>query len=61
MMGGLQPGFSDGELAKAKKQFKREKLLSEMEVLVSWQALIALIEPAMVHIHSKVKHPFRVF
>jgi IS5 family transposase len=44
-MGGEQLGFSDYELTTAKKQTKREKFLSEMEVVVPWQALIALIEP----------------
>ena len=44
-MGGKQLGFSDYELTMAKKQTKREKFLSEMEVVVPWQALIDLIEP----------------
>ncbi len=44
-MGGKQLGFSDYELTTAKKQTKRETFLSEMEVLVPRQALIALIEP----------------
>ncbi len=44
-MGGKPLGFSDYELTTAKKQTKREKLLSEMEVVVFWQALIDLIEP----------------
>jgi len=42
-MGGKQLGFSDYELTTAKKQTKREKFLSEMEVVVPWQALIDLI------------------
>ena len=37
--------FSDYELTTAKKQTKRERFLSEMEAVVPWQALIALIEP----------------
>jgi hypothetical protein len=45
LMGGKQLGFSDYELNTAKKQTKREKLLSEMEVVVPWQTLIDLIEP----------------
>ena len=45
MIGGKQLGFSDYELSTAKKQTKREKFLPEMEALVPWQALIALIEP----------------
>ncbi|MCP9779964.1 IS5 family transposase, partial [Cyanobium sp. To12R1] len=44
-MGGKQLGFSDYELTTDKKQTKREKFLSEMEVVVPWQALIDLIEP----------------
>ena len=44
-MGGTQLGFSDYELTTAKKQTKLEKFLSEMEVVVPWQALIDLIEP----------------
>ena len=45
VIGGKQLGFSDYELTSAKKQTKREKFLPEMEALVPWQALIALIEP----------------
>ena len=44
-MGGKQLGFSDYELTTAKKQTKREKFLSEMEAVVPWQELIALIAP----------------
>ncbi len=44
-MRGKQLGFSDYELSTAKKQTKREKCLAEMEALMPWQALIALIEP----------------
>jgi IS5 family transposase len=44
-MGGKQLGCSDSELTTAQNQIKRAKCLSEMEGLVSWQALIALIEP----------------
>ena len=44
-MGGKQLGFSDYEITTAKKQTKREKFLSEMEVVVPWQALLDLIEP----------------
>jgi hypothetical protein len=35
-MGGKQLGFSDYELTTAKKQTKRERFLSEMEVVVPW-------------------------
>ena len=44
-MGGKQLGFSDYELTTAKKQTKREKFLSEMEAVVPWQELLALIAP----------------
>jgi IS5 family transposase len=44
-MSGKQLDFSDYELTTAKKQTKREKFLSEMEVVVPWQPLIVLIEP----------------
>jgi IS5 family transposase len=44
-MGGKQLGFSDYELTTANKQTKREKFLAEMEVVLPWQVLIALIEP----------------
>jgi IS5 family transposase len=44
-MGGKQLDFSDCELTTAKKQTKRERFLSEMEVVMPWQALIDLIEP----------------
>jgi hypothetical protein len=39
-MGSKQLGFSDYELTTAKKQTKREKLLSEMELVVPWLTLI---------------------
>jgi IS5 family transposase len=44
-MGGKQLGFTDDELSTAKKRTKRETFLAEMEVVVPWQELIALIEP----------------
>ena len=44
MIGGKQLGFSDYELTTAKKQTKREKFLAEIEAVVPWPALIALIE-----------------
>ena len=44
-MGGKQLGFSDYELTTAKKQTKHEKFLAEMESVVPWAALTALIEP----------------
>jgi len=47
-MGSKQLGFSDYEITTAKKQTKRERFLSEMEVVVPWQALIDLIEPPLL-------------
>ncbi len=44
-MGGKQLDFSEYELTTAKKQTKRERFLSGMEVVVPWQPVIALIEP----------------
>jgi IS5 family transposase len=44
-MGGKQLGFSDNELTSSNKQAKRQKFLTEMDLVVSWQALIDLIEP----------------
>ena len=41
----MQLGFSDYELTTTKKQTKLEKFLAEMEAVVPWSALIALIEP----------------
>jgi IS5 family transposase len=44
-MGGKQLGFSDYKQTTAKKQTKREGFLAEMEAVVTWDALMALIEP----------------
>ena len=56
-MGGKQLGFSDYELTTAKKQTKREKFLSDMELVVPWQALIALIEPQYPKVSKKGGRP----
>ncbi len=40
-----QLGFFFYEQATAKKQTKRVKFLAEMEAVVSWDALVHLIEP----------------
>jgi hypothetical protein len=45
-MGGKQLGFGDYEQTTATKRTRREKFLAEMDAVVPWQALIALIEPA---------------
>ena len=44
-MGNKQLGFGDYEQSTAKKETKREKFLSEMDLVVPWQLLIDLIEP----------------
>jgi transposase, IS5 family len=56
-MGGKQLGFSDYEQTTAKKQTKREKFLAEMEAVVPWDALIALIEPHYPKIGKKGGRP----
>jgi IS5 family transposase len=56
-MGGKQLGFSDYELTTAKKQTKREKFLAEMEAVVPWAALIALIEPHYPKVSKKGGRP----
>jgi hypothetical protein len=40
-----QLGFSDVEFAAKRKQTRREKFLSEMNQVISWARLMALIEP----------------
>ena len=41
-----QMSFSDAEYAGKRKQTRREVFLAEMEQVVPWEALLALIEPA---------------
>ena len=41
-----QMSFSDAEYAGKRKQTRRERFLAEMEQVVPWEALLALIEPA---------------
>lgn len=38
--------FSDAEYSGKRKQTRRERFLQEMEQVVPWKALLALIEPA---------------
>jgi IS5 family transposase len=52
-MVGKQFGFSDYVQTTAKKRTKREKFLAEMDAVVPWQALIALIEPHCSRADSK--------
>jgi IS5 family transposase len=56
-MGGKQLGFADYEQTTAKKRTRREKFLSDMEVVVPWQALIDLIEPYYPKTSSKGGRP----
>jgi len=56
-MGGKQLGFGDYEQSTAKKQTKREKFLSEMDKVVTWQLLIDLIEPFYPKTGSKGGRP----
>jgi IS5 family transposase len=56
-MGGKQLGFGDYEQSTAKKRTKRERFLSEMEVVVPWKALIDLIEPHYPKSSSKGGRP----
>ena len=56
-MGGKQLGFTDYEQSTAKKRTKREKFLAEMEAVVPWQPLIALIEPHYPKTSSKGGRP----
>jgi IS5 family transposase len=55
-MGGKQIRFSDYEQTTAKKQTKQEKVLPEMQLVVPWQALLALIEPHYPKASKKGTH-----
>ena len=44
-MDSMQLGFSDYVLTTSKKQAKWETFLAEIEVVVPWLELIALIQP----------------
>ncbi|MEX0649533.1 MAG: IS5 family transposase [Candidatus Andersenbacteria bacterium] len=56
-MGGKQLGFTDYEQTTAKKRTKREKFLDEMEQVVPWLPLLALIEPVYPKASSKGGRP----
>lgn len=43
-----QLSFADAEYAGKRKQTRRERFLLEMDQIVPWQGLIALIEPQAV-------------
>ncbi|SDS22776.1 hypothetical protein SAMN05216221_1342 [Pseudomonas oryzae] len=64
-----QLSFAGAEYAGKRKQTRRERFLIEMDQVVPWQALMALIEPhypirhiekAKAQMRAKVEHPFRV-
>ena len=44
-MGGKQLGFGDYEQRTVRKRTRRERFPAQMEAVVPWKALIALIEP----------------
>jgi len=56
-MGGKQLGFGDYEQSTARKRTKRERFLAQMEAVVPWKALIALIEPCYPKTGSKGGRP----
>jgi IS5 family transposase len=56
-MASKQFGFGDYEQSMAKKRTRRERLLSVMEAVVPWKALIDLIEPHYPRTSSKVGRP----
>lgn len=56
-MGSKQLGFGDYEQTTAKKRTKRERFLGEMEQVVPWKALLALIEPHYPKTSSKGGRP----
>ncbi|MGB5136637.1 MAG: IS5 family transposase [Prochlorococcaceae cyanobacterium] len=56
-MGGKQLGFGDYEQTTARKRTKRETFLAEMDAVVPWQDLIALIEPHYPKTSSKGGRP----
>ena len=56
-MGGKQLGFGDYEQSTAKKRTKKERFLAQMEAVVPWKALIALIEPCYPKTGSKGGRP----
>ena len=52
-----QLSFSDAEYAGKRKQTRREKFLAEMDKVVPWDELLALIEPAYPKA-GKGRHPY---
>ena len=56
-MGGKQLGFGDYEQTTAKNRTKRERFLAQMDAVVPWKELIALIEPCCPKTGSKGGRP----
>lgn len=56
-MGGKQLGFGDYQQTTVQKRTKRERFLSEMEVVVPWKPLLDLIEPCYPKASSKGGRP----
>ena len=54
-MGGKQLGFSDFKLTTAKKQTKREKFLSEMEVVVPSGLIQSLAQASLQGLSARVE------
>lgn len=54
-----QMSFSDAEYAGKRKQTRREVFLGEMEKVVPWDALLALIEPVYPKA-GKGRHPYPI-
>jgi IS5 family transposase len=53
----LQLGFTDYEQIYRKKRPRRQRFLDEMEITVSWEAFLALIEPVYRKPSSKGGRP----
>ena len=49
----LQLGFTDYKQIHAKNGMRRQRFLDEMEITVSWEALLALFEPSYHKLSSK--------
>lgn len=54
-----QMSFSDAEYGGKRKQTRREVFLAEMEQVVPWEALLALIEPVYPKA-GKGRHPYAI-
>jgi IS5 family transposase len=52
-----QMSFGDAEYRDKRKQTRREKFLAEMEQVVPWDSLLALIEP-FYPVAGRSRHPY---